>query len=306
MKVLFISSINRSGSVSPLIKNQRDSLTSNDIMIDYYGLKGIGILGYVKNIIPLRKHINQHQYEIIHAHYLLSGIIASLTFKKPILVSLMGSELFGNKLLLILARFFSRYIWNECIVKTMEMYEILRPIKAHVVPNGVNLRLFIPVGKSDSRKKLGWNINKKHILFAANPSRTEKNFQLTYDAFQLLDTSEIVLHTLENIPNDLMPFYYNAADIVMLTSHREGSPNVIKEAMACNRPIIATDVGDIKNVIGSTENCFVCDFDADQIAEKINYLLENNIQSTNGRENIQHLSDEVIADKIIAIYKKML
>jgi teichuronic acid biosynthesis glycosyltransferase TuaC len=306
MRVLFIASgNNKNDIVSPIVLNQAHSLERKGLIVDIFPVNGQGVSGYIKNIRRLKKHLKNSKTDVVHAHYQHSGYLASLAGTKTLVVSLMGSEITPEKNLAFL-RFFSKQIWHETIVKTKQMQELLSLEGTHVIPNGVNLSIFKPKDKTEALAKLQWDKSCKHLLFASSRFRAEKNFALTQKAVDIINREDIKLHTVENISNDLMPVYYNAADIVILTSHREGSPNVIKEAMACNRPIIATDVGDIKNVIASTKNCFVCDFDADQIAEKINYLLENNIQSTNGRENIQHLSDEVIADKIIAIYKKML
>ena len=91
----------------------------------------------------------------------------------------------------------------------------------------------------------------------------------------------------------------------MLTSLWEGSPNVIKEAMACNIPIVSTDVGDVREVIGNTEGCYITSFEPEYIAEKIELALQFG-KRTDGRENIKHLESSLIARKIIDLYKKIV
>jgi len=99
--------------------------------------------------------------------------------------------------------------------------------------------------------------------------------------------------------------YYNASEVLLLTSLYEGSPNVIKEAMACNISIVSTNVGDVKEIIGKTEGCYIASFDPKDMAEKIKMALNFN-QRTNGRINIQHLEINKIARKIITVYKSVL
>jgi glycosyltransferase involved in cell wall biosynthesis len=90
----------------------------------------------------------------------------------------------------------------------------------------------------------------------------------------------------------------------------EGSPNVIKEAMACNCPIVATDVGDIRWVLGETEGCYISSFDTKEFADKIRLALKysETVGRTNGMKRIQELGldSETIAKRIIDIYKKAL
>ena len=102
-----------------------------------------------------------------------------------------------------------------------------------------------------------------------------------------------------------MSIYFNASDLVLLTSFWEGSPNVIKEAMACNVPIVSTDVGDVKEVIGKTEGCYITSFDPEDVAEKIKLALKFGKRTT-GIEDIKHLESSLIAKKIIKIYKSVL
>ena len=147
--------------------------------------------------------------------------------------------------------------------------------------------------------------NLKHILFCSNPSRVEKNFNLAKDAVNKLDHKNLQLSCLHGIEQKELVNYYNAADCVLLTSFHEGSPNVIKEAMACNIPIVSTDVGDVKEIIKNTEGCFIANFDAEDVASKIMKTLKFNKRTT-GRKDIQHLESSIVAKRIIDIYKKVL
>ena len=94
---------------------------------------------------------------------------------------------------------------------------------------------------------------------------------------------------------------------LLLTSKWEGKPNIVKEAMACNIPVVATKVGDIEYLFENTEGCYYTDPASDKLAEKINYILNNQIEP-NGRHRIidLKLDSESIADEIIQLYQEVL
>jgi len=307
VKLLFVSSGNKTIKVSEIIKNQGDSLVSKGWDVDYFLIKGSGLTGYLRNIIPLRKVLVNNNYNIIHAHYFFSAIVASFTFKKPVIVSLMGSEVSKSNIYLSLIKFFNKKFWSGCIVKTNKMKEALKTQNINVLPNGVDMKRFMPLDKSFCQKKLNWLPEKKHVLFASWPERPEKNFQLAKDSVTLLPSENIELHYLKGIPNDQIIYYYNAADVVLLTSKREGSPNVIKEAMACNRPIISTDVGDVSELVRNLGNCYITSFDPSEIAGCISKALKCN-SLPDGRKRLIELGldSESVADKLILLYEKAI
>ncbi len=134
----------------------------------------------------------------------------------------------------------------------------------------------------------------------------KKTSPLAQKAFDNLSVKEnIKLKTVYDIDYSLVPDYISAADVVLLTSHFEGSPNIIKEAMACNCPIVSTDVGDVREVIGNTEGCYISSFDPNDVADKLTKAL-NFANKTTGRENTKHLDDKVIAQKLIDIYESVI
>jgi len=301
MKVLFVSSGNSRFGISPIVTNQQISLINEGLEVEIFPIIGMGIVGYLKNSFRLKKYLENRHYDIIHAHYSLSGFTATLANSKPLVVSLMGSDTKSGLLQHILIRVINKIFWATCIVKSKRMRNDIGISKAVILPNGVDFNCFYPIPRKEAIKKLKFNPDNKYIFFASDPNRSEKNYKLANDAIELLNRKNIVVHFLKDIPNDEVVWYYCASDIVLLTSLREGSPNVIKEAMACNRPIVATDVGDVKEIIGNVEGCYICDFSAENLANKINSALLFKGQ-TNGREQINHLRSELIAKRLIEIY----
>lgn len=323
MNILFISSGNSKSGISPIVKNQGDSLVSLGHRVDFYTLKGKGVKGYISSSFKLRKFLRANQPEVIHVHYGLCGIsffIAQLGLSKkkklPLVISFMGDDLLGSissngrytfksRILTSINKWIARNHAQEIIVKSKEMSEAIDKIKVSILPNGVNFELFKPLSREDALKKVDWDPQKRHLLFASDPSRQEKNYPLTKEAFQLLENGNLQLHELVGIPNLSIPLYMNAADVVLLSSFHEGSPNVIKEAMACNRPIVTTPVGDVREIIGNTQGCFIIDFDTKAFSSGIKQALEFN-RPTNGRENIQHLDASKVAERLIEIYENAI
>ena len=300
MKVLFVCSGNSKLGISPIIKNQGDSLLKEGIDVDYYRIVGKGFVGYLKNFFFLIKKDKQ-KYDIIHAHYSLSSIVASFASFKPLVVSLMGSDLYMSKLWIVLLKLLNKVRWDATIVKSRQMSEKVK--NCSVIPNGVDINFFKPKNKNLAKKKINFNTSKNNIIFVADYSRYEKNYTLAKNAVDILQNKDIKLNIVSNISHKMIPHYMNAADLLLLTSFWEGSPNIVKEAMACNCPIVSTDVGDVRQVIGNTKGCFITSFEPDDVAMKIGLALEYG-KRTNGRERIieMGLDSETTAKKIIAVY----
>ena len=303
LKVLFVCSGN-TGNPSVLVKRQADSLVSQGIDVDFFLIRGKGIAGYLKNILQLKKYLKLNKYDIIHSHYSLSSFVASLAGARHMVVSLMGSDVKSSKFYVFIIHIFKLiFRWEILIVKSYDMMKNLGLKDAIVIPNGVDLFHFKPKDKLYCQKQLEWDTSKKHFLFASNPIRPVKNFKLIKKAFNILNNEVFKIHVLDNVPHKLVPIYMNASDAILLSSLWEGSPNVVKEAMACNCQIVSTDVGDVRGVIENTKGCFISTFEPEDVAKKINLALQFTKQ-TNGREKIIELGldSNTIAKRIIEIY----
>lgn len=311
MKILFVCSGNSSNKISPIVKAQGDSLLEHKIDLEYFPLIGKGIKGYIKNIFLLRRYLKESKFDLIHAHYGHCGIISHLArTNEKLLVSFMGNDLKGDvnknntikffsRILVGLNKYFAKYKFDTNIVKSEELKNIL-PVntKATILPNGVNLGVF----KNQLRDI---SCNKKIVLFASDPGRPEKNFPLAKAAFDKIskENSNIELLTVYGKTQNELNVFYNKADCLLLTSIHEGSPNVIKEAMACCLPIVTTDVGDVKYILGETPGTFISSYSADDVALKLKSALEFS-KPTKGRERIieMELDSTNVALKLIEIY----
>lgn len=322
MKVVFVCRSNNHLDIAPFIASQQDSLEAAGVEILGFLIIESSMFSYFLSIFSLKKFINANQIDIIHAHYSLSGLTAVLALSgKPVVLSLMGSDILGehitqnkipfrSKIVILITRFV-QYFVDAIIVKSQNIYDqVSRKSITSIIPNGMDLQIFKPINKLESRKTLGLSQDKKYILFLANPSNTWKNFKLAEEAVRLLKIPDIILLAPYHVTHNKIPFYLNAVDVFISTSFMEGSSNVIKEAMACNCPIVATDVGDAKWVIGNTVGCYISSFNPNDFAywlkDALSYAEKND--RTNGRQRIIELGldSASIADRLINIYTNVL
>lgn len=305
MKILFVGRAKAGGDVGPILYAQGKSLEKQGFEVDYYPIKDAGFKGYLTNIKKLRTYIKQTNPAIIHAHYSLTGFVVSLATSKPVVGSLMGS--FPKKnLRYFLVQWFITFFWDATIVKSERTAIQLKRKNLHIIPNGVDLELFTSLDKLKLREKLLLKNDIKYILFAADPSRVVKNYSLAEAAVKLINDTNVQLLVVHNKPQESIAEYMCAADVLLLTSLSEGSPNVIKEAMASGIPIVTTDVGDVTHLLAGLEGAFISgSFNAAEIAALLQKALL--VEKTDGLNRIKALKlDSIcVAKRLSAIYENI-
>lgn len=303
MKVLFVSSSNK-GEITSIVKYQGESLVRCGMQVDYFGIKGKGLFGYLSNIGKLDKHIRVSNPDIIHAHYSLSGMVAGLTgTRKPLLVSLMGSDTQVGMFWRLLIRLFTFFRWDSIIVKSSSIKSHLGIKKAWIIPNGVNLDTVKNIGRSK------FLLEDNVILFAADPKRRSKNFTLANKAVSLLNRKDIILRTVHSKPHLEIIKELSYCNLLLVTSRWEGSSNLVKEAMACNCPVVSTNVGDVEWLFGDEPGHYITSFNPEDVANKIKLALEyaKINGKTKGRDRIitLGLDSGTIANKIVQLYNEI-
>lgn len=302
MKILFVGS---STDGAAIIRAQGETLVRAGHDLDYFFIAGGGVGGYIKALSELRTLLRRKSYDVIHAHYLWCGIVASFASGKKPVVSLMGSDILEFKLLRQISKWFIRHRWGQTIVKSDEMKKLIGISSVHVVPNGVDLSKFNPQDRELARAELGWT-GEAYVLFGANPARPEKNFPLAEQAVVSSGIRGVQLIPLKSVPHAMIGQYLNASDLLLLTSLHEGSPNIIKEAMACDCPVVSTDVGDVKWLLGEMEGTYVAGFDAKELGARINeaHRFRRQARFTKGRQRLITLTLDAgsVVEKLTDIY----
>jgi len=315
MNILFVSSgNNRTGKTAPFIESQGESLRKKGHNVYYSLVKGHGLKSYFKHSFEIKKDVKKYKIDVIHAHYSLCAFSSLLAFsKKPIVASYMGSDAYGsiNKkgktrissywivLLSLLMQPFLSYI----ISKSENIDKYVHKKRRAIIPNGVDFDTFQPrtQKRDDSSSKLFT------ILFLGDTSSERKNFTLLDKAVSSLNDENIIIEAPYPIQAKDIPKYMQNADMLAMTSWEEGSPNVVKEAMACNLPIVATNAGDAWWLLGDLEGHYKTKFDYNDLAKGILEIKKFN-NNTKGRDRLIELGLDasMVADKLIGIYETVL
>jgi len=288
------------------VRDQVESLRAIGVDVDVFFMDGkASRLNYARGFADLRRRLRRHApYNLIHAHYVFSGLVAISQRRLPVVLTHHGIEVVlgwqGH-----LCRWITPRV-DAVIVTSRGVKRALGDEDAVVIPCGVDMARFAPMPQAEARARLGLPSDAKLVLFAGEP-RPEKRLEMIQAAVGLLaaEDSRVQLVVASNRPHEEMPLYMNACDALALASDFEGSPMVIKEAMACNLPIVSVDVGDVAEIMGGTEGCYLCERTPEDMAAKLRLALARGGR-TDGRRRVAHLSLEATARQILAVYERVL
>jgi glycosyltransferase involved in cell wall biosynthesis len=292
---------------SPQIRDQVDALITrgveiNLIYVDRY--KGKWSYAQAAWRIFLLS-FKRKRYDLIHAYYGYCGFLARLQTRYPIVVTFLGSDLLHPHDSVI-GRPTARFA-NGIIVQSEEMKRISKRNDTMIIPFGVNLELFTLDTLEDARLELGLALDEKLVLFPWDPARIVKRIDLIQEAVQIVQQKfgSVRLITIFDQPHEIVAKYMNACDVLVLASNHEGSPMALREAMACNLPIISVDVGDVRQIIEHTDGCYLCKRDPSDIAAKLTLVFECG-RRTNGAQVVKQAGAAWGADQVLKLYEHVL
>jgi len=269
-----------------------------------------GKRAYVKSLFTLRRLLRRNRYDIIHCHHSYSGVIFLLAGhyndSRRILSYQSNPRNEGGLMLFkILYRFFDRIILKD-------KPEGTRLHKIVYLPNGVNTSFFAPMDKNECKERLGLDVNKRYILFMDSYNRRPcKRIDRYSETLSILQTKfkhdNLEPLVLTNTGRSLIPSYINASDLHLLTSDFEGSPNSVKECLACNVPVVSTPVGNVADMLNGIDGAYVSNsFDPNELAELSDKALRySNFTSRNAISD-KGLDIESVAGKLLSVYQNML
>lgn len=316
MKILIINTYHphmpHTQWLAPFVYEQMIALRNHGNQVDVYHVRGKGIAGYLKEIPLLRKKIKEYQPDIIHAHYGLTCLLTNLASRKvPVVSTYHGSDINipSVRRLSQIAMRMSK--WNIFISARQKEIGLGHMDGSHasVLPCGINLPK--PATEcSDMSHVL--EDGKYHVLFAGAFCNAIKDPELAKEVVKFANSQNqnkpIQLIELRGYSRDEVNALMYACDAFLMTSKTEGSPQVIKEAMACGLPIVSTNVGDVAERTAGLEGCYIAQSrDPKELADLLRKALAYG-KRTEGRKRIieSGLTNEDISAKLLEIYKSIL
>lgn len=257
---------------------------------------------YARFYPAVLSEIRSAEYDLVHANYGLTTPFAFAQPTRPVVVSLWGTDLMSDHSWL---RTISRYAArgaDAAIVPSRPMSEALET-DHHVIPFGVDTEQFRPIPQAEARERVGWETDRPIALFPYDTERAVKDFPRARRLVERADV-DLELRPVSGVDHEEMPYYMNASDVLLVTSKRESGPMVVKEAAACNLPIVSTDVGFVRDTIGDVANCVVSDDDEALVAGLERAATVRG--RSDGREVIDGLRLEELGDRLHEVYRRVL
>jgi len=288
---------------APFVALQKKNLENLGVDCFVFPINKKGLWGYLRCLNAYWKTIKNVKPDVIHAHYALSGLFALFQFRKPVIISYIGSDVLVKKLKLL--SWFTMLFTEYSIFVSRSLYEAV-PFKKknfRIIPYGIDLENFKIVEKQSARIKLGFHLTQIYCLFPSLKTRAEKNYALAEASINNIGGIQIIEMGL-NLPIEELNLVYNACDFMLLTSLHEGGPQVIFEALATNLPIVSTDVGVVRESIKGLDGCYICGYNLEDVVIKIKKVLQFEGR-TSGRERVHELNLDsgILIQDVIALYK---
>ena len=299
----------------PFVTEQGASLRKAGCEVEYFLIKG----NYVKALKALKAKIREFKPDIVHAHYGLSAITAELQNLVPVVTTFHNGETLNWHVNLMSSLMSLRAKHVIYVAQHIRDLSYFKAKNYSIIPCGVPMDQCEVMDKAEVRRRLNWDANKKHILFGGAFDNSRKNYPLLRDAVERIG-GDIEIVEMKGLSRAECVLRMNACDLFALPSHSEGSPQALKEAMACNCPCLATDIADVKYLFGDEPGHFILrnprktherwDADEKSLDEMVALLKEALAygKRTKGRGRILKLglSNEQVAKRIIKIYEGIL
>jgi teichuronic acid biosynthesis glycosyltransferase TuaC len=291
-------------ALGSFVRDQVEALRRIDgIDVDVYAFGPGRPSAYLTAARSLRRRYRPGEFDVVHAHF---GLTAwpSLAVRAPVhAVTLHGTDLAHPR---------SRLITLGSLRLLDLVAAVSEPLAASVprwasgrepaiLPCGVDLERFRALRRRESRTELGLDPDGRYLLFAADPARPEKRFDR---ATAVAD--RVTLLTLGDVEPARVPLMVNAANAVLVPSEREGFGLAVLEALACDVPVLATDVGIAPEVLRDVPGTYCGPFDAARWREALAPHLADADPRIAGRAHAEPYSTDAMAAEVEAAWRRAL
>jgi glycosyltransferase involved in cell wall biosynthesis len=306
------------GGPAVFIARQAEFLRREGVEVDLFPFRGSRHPGnYLAAWKEVRSRVRSGSYDLVHAQFGQSGLTA-LPKRVPLIVTFRGDDLEGiigeNGRYIPagwLLRFISRTVARRAdaaIVVSEHMKQYLpRSVSAHVMPSGIDLDLFRPESQEAARRRLDLPGDQRLVLFVGNPGLARKRYGLAKEVVAIVNqTIPTRLVVGWELPHDKIAALMNACDALLCTSMQEGSPNAVKEALACNLPVVSVLVGDVALRLHGIAGCELCSDDrVETIAAALGRVLQRGGR-IDGRSAVKHLDERLLTQQLVDVYRSIL
>jgi len=301
------------------IKRQAEFIQRAGVDLDVFAFRGgKNPYNYVRAWARLRRRLRAGRYDLIHAQFGQSGLLA-FPKRVPLVVTFRGSDVLGiirnrdgryskaGRLLQRASQFVARHA-DAVILVSSHLGEHLRThAPTHVIPSGLDFTVFRPMPRDEARRALNLDPREHLVLFVGRMNQARKRYELARQAVHLLNTwMPARLVVVWNVAHERIPLYMNACDVLVFTSLQEGSPNVVKEALACNLPVVSVSVGDVPDRLHGVDGCELCvDDQPTTIAAALERVLQRGGR-IDGRAAVRALDENRLTAKVLSVYRSVL
>lgn len=304
----------------PFVTEQGEAIRALGHEVDYFLVKG----NYIMAVGALKNKIREFKPDIVHAHYGLSAITAELQSMVPVVTTFHDGETHKCSVNLMCSLMSLRAKHVIYVAQHIRDLSYFKARNYSIIPCGVTLKDCFLMDKVEARKELGWDADTKYIVFGGAFHDLRKNYPFLKRSVDKLlaedKNTKIEIIEMRGLSRAECVKRMNACDVFALPSHREGSPQALKEAMAVNCPCIATDIADVRVLFGDEPGHWILrnptnklwDWQEDEKSlDEMVALLKEALHfkdRTNGRKRIEELgyTNEQVAKRIVEIYKQVL
>lgn len=311
------SKVDKETYAGAFVDRQIASLRQAGVQISTFDLgTSYSPITLLKRWVELRRTLAREDINLVHARYGTLVAIFSVLSGLPTVITYVGSDMLpgagislsrtyvGIALSNIAAQFARKII---CVSEEIRQALWWQKKHAVVIPDGIDINIFTPGDRIEARQSLGWDPEHSIVMINAARDPVNKGLRFAQEAIEIIrrDVVDAELKVIQGIEPKKMYLCYRAADVLLLASRQEGSPNVVKEALACNLPVVSTPVGDVPERLAGVQPSAIVPRNSGAMAEALTKILKKRERS-NGRQFILELSMEKTAQRIIAVYRSAL
>lgn len=305
------------------VRDEAEALRDAGIDVDVYFVNGrANKLNYFGMPAGFFARIQRRHYDVIHVHHSFCGLIATMQSRVPVVWTFHEGEISGDTSdalreqpikHLAYSKRMKRHVASKVDAVVVVAEHLRGPLgrpDALWLPSGIDWKRFAPMDSGQAKRELGLAIDRRYVLFPAAPSRVEKRYELARAGVDRLraiapEADNVELIALNNVPHERVPLFMNASDVVLMTSAFEASPVTIREALACNVPVIATDVGDARVVMKDIAGCRIVEAQPEPIAAALRASLSGP-RRVESRQRMHAYALESVAEALVALYGRVI